>query len=485
LRRADLVLGGMGAAVVLSWVAIALVHIHDRFELTHVGGARMALAQYAAHHAAIYPPLAGGGFFGGTRFMPLPIVLHALVSHVTGEFLVSGKVLSYAAMAVLLTLVYVGLRRVRCPRGLAMALAAMVLLTQAGFELGTGVYADAVPVALQLGSIIVLRSTYRRRILASGVLCALALFSKQSALWAPAASAIWLLLKDRRACVRFMATFAGSAAVLLGVFAVATHGRIGSVLALTFSGELGNGISRSLTALGWFAVGAIPLAFVVPLTAFAFVRAVGRREPTLYQLGFVFALAILVVILSDVGTSWNHSVDVVVLASLVTGELVGSEVGSETGSWVRAATAITVALALVVSFALVMAAPASNAVRSLGGGTTPRALAVPPLRRFVRPGDSMLSQDPSIPVLFGQRPVIEDPFMLLRVGRDHPQWLRPLIRSIRSRTFDEIVLMESIRTAPRWYFSEWEMGTPVIRAVAHAYRLQAHAEGYYIYVPRR
>jgi hypothetical protein len=475
----------LAGAVVASWAFLAVAHAHDRFQLTHVGGARMALAQYAAHHVAIYPPIADGGFFGGTRFMPIPVALHAALSRLTGEYLASGKLLSYAAMAALLVLTFVALRRVRCPRGVAAGLAALILLTQAGFEVGTGIYADALPVALQLGAVLMVMSDCRRRLGWAGTLCAVALFTKQSALWGPAAIGLWLFLRDRRGAVRFTVAFVGSLALLFGVALAVTQGRILSVLALTFSGELGNGVSRSLTALGWFPVGAVPWALLTPFVVLALVRAVRHRRASLFQLCLVAAFGILAVVLSDVGTSWNHSLDVVVLASLVTGELLGTMPRDSTsGSWVRGAGVVTITVAMVLSSALMMASPVSAAVRQLIRGTTPPAIALPPLNGYIRPGDRVLSQDPSIPVLYGHRPVIEDPFMLLRVGREHPHWLRPLIASIRARRFDEVVLMEGIHSAPPWYFSEWEMGSPVIGAIRDSYRFEARGDGYFVYVPR-
>jgi hypothetical protein len=273
--------------------------------------------------------------------------------------------------------------------------------------------------------------------------------------------------------------------LLFGVAELVTHGRINSVMALTFSGELGNGVSRSLTALGWFPVGAIPWALLAPFAIFALARSITRRHVTLFQLCLVAAFAILVVILSDVGTSWNHSLDVVVLASLVVGELWGAEAGHQgVASWRRGVGIVTVIAAMVVSYALVMAKPVTGAVRSLVRGTVSSEIALPPLHRYIRSGDDVLSQDPSIPVLYGHRPVVEDPFMLLRVGRAHPRWLHPLIRSIRTQRFDEVILMEDIHTAPRWYFTEWEVGSPVTSAIDGSYRLEARADGYYIYVPR-
>ena len=88
----------VSAGVLGACVLLAAAHVDDRYKLDHVSGARIALAQYV-NEGTLYPELDDGRFYGGTRFMPLPVLLHAAVAKLTGEYLVSGKLLGYAAMA--------------------------------------------------------------------------------------------------------------------------------------------------------------------------------------------------------------------------------------------------------------------------------------------------------------------------------------------------------------------------------------------------
>ena len=87
--------------VFVAWLFLAAVHVDDRYRLDHVSGVRMALAQYF-DRGTLYPPLYDGQFYGGTRFMPIPIVLHGSLAKLTGEYLISGKLLGYAVMLALL-----------------------------------------------------------------------------------------------------------------------------------------------------------------------------------------------------------------------------------------------------------------------------------------------------------------------------------------------------------------------------------------------
>src|SRR5262245_53752449 len=62
--------------IVLVWAFIVIAHARDTYLLTHVSGNRMALARYL-DEGVLYPPLYDGHNYGGTRIMPLSIVLHA------------------------------------------------------------------------------------------------------------------------------------------------------------------------------------------------------------------------------------------------------------------------------------------------------------------------------------------------------------------------------------------------------------------------
>lgn len=115
----------MSLLVVLSWLVGAIAHADD-----HVSGTWMALAA-SANSGTLYPPLYDGHFFGGTRFMPVPILLQAGAARVSGEYLVSAKSLSYLLAAALLVLTFVLLRR-RCPTPVALMLSSTILVTGTG-----------------------------------------------------------------------------------------------------------------------------------------------------------------------------------------------------------------------------------------------------------------------------------------------------------------------------------------------------------------
>ena len=137
---------------VLAVAAVALVvavHVDDRYAVDHASGARIALARHAAH-GVLYPPLVAADSVGGTRFMPLPVLLHAGLSRLTGEYLVSGKLLALAAMLAVGLVMFLVLRRRGCPLPLSAGLVGVVLTTQTGLLAVTGLRGDSLPLLLQL-----------------------------------------------------------------------------------------------------------------------------------------------------------------------------------------------------------------------------------------------------------------------------------------------------------------------------------------------
>ena len=107
----------VGLIALASTVLLAIVHLGDRYFVLTTSGVWMGLADYA-RHGLIFPADHGGDSFAGTRYMPLPVLLHAGLASLTGEYLTSGKLLGLLSLAVLCLLVFALFRR----SGLGLAL---------------------------------------------------------------------------------------------------------------------------------------------------------------------------------------------------------------------------------------------------------------------------------------------------------------------------------------------------------------------------
>jgi hypothetical protein len=91
---------------------------------------------------------------------------------------------------------------------------------------------------------------------------------------------------------------------------------------------------------------------------------------------------------------------------------------------------------------------------------------------LVKSGDTILSEDPYIPVALGERPTILDPFMQLRIEATHPAWRDELVRRIERREFDEVILLQRATPWDAWYQS-LHLGSTVVRAIRRNYRFEA------------
>jgi hypothetical protein len=163
------------AIVVAMVAALAVVHVDDRYGVSAASGVWMGLAA-AAHDGVWYPPVYAHGFFGGTRYMPLPIVLQLGGHLVSNEYLVSAKLLIYAVNVALYALVFRAARRQSGSRVVAFAIVATVLTSSAAATTTLGFRWDALATLLQLAAVeLVLGKTTSRATVSGGLLCRLAI----------------------------------------------------------------------------------------------------------------------------------------------------------------------------------------------------------------------------------------------------------------------------------------------------------------------
>ena len=474
----------IGALILASWIFLAVAHADDRYRLDHVSGARIALAR-SAQEGVLYPELFDGERYGGTRFMPLPFVVHALVAGITDEYLLSGKLLAYAATLGLLATMVVALRRVRCPTPLQILLPALVLTTPTALSASMSLRADVLPLVLQLLAVVLVTGGERTSVvIVAGVLAALALFTKTTALWAPLAIVVWLLFRGRGRLGWFIASYVGSSVALLVAFIVASDGRIiENVLGLAASGvDAGSIVLAPYRLIHLLVSDATPAWAILPLAGVVVWLASIERRASIYVVGLAFAVLVLLVVLTDVGTGWNQLIDVVVLAAIVTGELAGrvdAPTRTEGGRHRLGAVIVGVALLWISTVGLVTLVPDVRA--TISGELDSRAI---PLEGLADADTAILSEDPYVPVSLGQPPVVLDPFMLLRLGRDRPEAVQELIARIRSQEFELVVLVEPLEPLDSSWWNEQHFGSDVVGAIDRAYRFAGRVEGYYLYEPR-
>jgi hypothetical protein len=480
-----LLLALAGGAAVAVFILVAAVHLGDNYHVDHVAGAWMGLAWYASD-GVLYPALVEDGYFGGTRYMPLGIVLNAGAAEVSGEYLVSGKVLALAVMAALLTLVYLAARDVGCSPRAALGTVGAVIATLVALFAGTTIYGDALPVLLQLAALVVLgRSTGRRGAAGAGLLAALAFGAKLSGLWGLAAGLLWLLWRDRGRALPFAAAAGGTILVILILSYVASDGRFDeNVLGLAgvrdkAPGELlADTPSKTFDLLLHNAAATLVL-LPLALGALVFFGLRGQLQPL--DLGLLLAGGITLVVMTDVGAGFNHLLDLTVLVPLVVARAL-AEAGDRP---LRIVLAAAIVLGTAISL-IDLRSDVREAASAAAHRETPKHLRAPALtQRLKRP---VFSEDPSILIERGERPLVLDSYMLLRILEDDRKAESKLVSRFGRREFVTVVLIMDLDLDDPWW-SESHLGIGVARAIKRDYRFVRKVPGpvfaYRLYAPRR
>jgi hypothetical protein len=120
---------------------------------------------------------------------------------------------------------------------------------------------------------------------------------------------------------------------------------------------------------------------------------------------------------------------------------------------------------------------------SLRTGTTTERYNARPLADAVAPGDTLLSEDPSIPILLGQLPIVADPFMLRRLDEVQSETVDVLVGRIERGTFDHVALINPLDADDAWW-RDYHFGLRIVRALRKSYVLIGQVDGYYLYQPR-
>src|SRR5262245_21241830 len=125
-----LVAAAVGVLGLGSWLVLAAAHRDDLYRVGFVGGAWLELVRSAAH-GLFYPPLFDGGYFGGTRYMPLTILLMSGLTKITHNELLAARLVTDASAIAVAALVYYVLRVARVPVSIRLLLLGALAITLA------------------------------------------------------------------------------------------------------------------------------------------------------------------------------------------------------------------------------------------------------------------------------------------------------------------------------------------------------------------
>jgi hypothetical protein len=487
--------GALAAVTLLGYAVVAWVHAGDRYNVDFMAGIWIALASYV-NSGTLYPALYDGSSFGGTRYMPVYFVLHSVIVHaVGGDYVLAGKLLSLVVVVAMVGLTFVIIRCSDVPRYFALLLAVLVLLTGPGFHAATSIRADALATLLQLAAVALIAHQGPARAVPAAALAALAVFTKLSALWAPAAISVWLLLQHRRAFFVFVTCFVGAVLASTCTVQLISHGRfLDNLATMAFSGiDSGFAFKKSTIYTLEMLMSEAPAAWaLLPFVLGSCVLASHRRQLTVYHYAWLASAIILAVVMADTGTDANHFIEPIVLGAILLGTLWSTER--------RDASPIRIVLAIAVLWvggnALVfqLRAHAQEVVNPLRGGTYPRpcgasagryCVAADQLLARIQTAHRVLAEDPSISVARGELPVVLDPWAIPKIAARHPEWVAELTNRVDAAEFDYVILILRHETVDP-QFSLWyrdEFGKTLMSAVKRRYIWVGEIDGFHLYEP--
>jgi hypothetical protein len=476
--------------VLAAYVVLAVAHVNDRYQINFCSSAYASLAAYV-NHGVFYPELYDGVRYGGTRYMPLEFTLHAGLARLTGEYLVSGKLLAYFLTLVVSLELWCIARGLRCPQSVALATISLILLTQCGLLAFTTIRGDLLPVACQLAALLLVRRevTQTKAALAS-VLCAGAFLAKFSAVWAALAIAVYLLVHHRRCLPAFL----GVAVVSVGLALLACHwlsaGRMqANFAALSVAGVSTKDVALAPMLLLWkLGRSGTGVTFLVPAMIVEAVAAAYQRRATVFHYGLYACLLTTLVVYTDRGSDTNHLLDVVILAAVMCASLWGAlpPVGERTGG-IRVGVGLALVWVLFSGSVNMLVFPVLGAIRSVQEHRVEAEFVSPPLSDLFAGEGPVLSEDAWVELSAGRLPTISDAYSLARMSAAHPELAQPLVQRVEAREFRYVILLQRLdaKTPPtdRYQWEDRAFGRQIVAALRQNYELLGEREGYFIYIP--
>jgi hypothetical protein len=461
------------AAVLMVVLAVVPHRISESGYLNHVSGAYAALADDLAQ-GVLYRPLVSELGYGGTRYFPIQFVAHGLLVLFGLSLRAAGHLLSLLAGGLLLWAAArslsrgaVGQARTAAPAVLAWAGAALALASRTPFMALAGIRGDILPVAIAVLGLALLprrERSYRSLFLAS--LClGTAIMTKPTVVWAPAGAFLALLAaREVRPALRLAALVTG---VIVVEFLIAHWVSRGEMLTSFQACASGGGFKLKLFFGNLARLRPGELIWVLAGVGLTLAR--GRRAlaDPLCAAGVV-CLPLTLFLLSGTGIHINHLIDVSTLGALSVAAALADKEARQV--WARralvAGTVLGLSEAVLLDGMLLQRGELEQAVAAIPPGPAP-----------------ILSEQPWIPLLAGERPFLTDAYSLRLTRKFSPAVDRDFMESLARCRFRAVVLIGKLEGNDDWYnlaqfgpgFKERLQATYVSKGV-----IGAHV----IYVPR-
>ncbi len=390
-----------------------------------------------------YRPILSEIGYGGTRYVPLHFVLHAGLIRMFNAPVAAAYAIAYAAGLALFAGLFRCMRKVDVPAPLAAAcamLAFSALCVHAClYQLRPDILASAFNI-WGLSFCIAPKQGRVRWIFWAAILFALAFLTKFTTVFGVAAAVLYLVTIKRR---RDAAMLAGVTLVLSFIALLAIHAASGgraleSFLACATGGTTLRTLLNGPYRFFYTSRMDIPFLSLFAASLFALMARLRNGYRDLPIILFVLTLGATVIIASDMGAGINHFIDMQIAAAFLCAVQISR---TPTNAVVRYALpacgaigAITIIAALIYAgtyFEDSRYVQQDHIINLVGDGAQP-----------------LLSDDPWIPILAGERPIVLDNYLMRTISENDPAIAADLFKKIDHRFFRAAILFYG-KKAPR------------------------------------
>jgi hypothetical protein len=444
---ADGMPGGLGRLPAwAAWAAAGLVVVYTartlatylpaHANLNHVSGTWTALAMDLAS-GTFYRPLWSPDGYGGTRYFPLCFTLHAALIRLGIGPLNAGHLLTIVSALALLAGAYRLMRTLGAGVRLSLPCSVLILAPVASQVALTRIGGDVLPAALNVWGFVCCGGAMdaargRRKVAAAAVLFTLAFAAKVTSLYGAAAAILaFYLAGRRRAALGLFAFTSLGVALVLACTYVASGGRFLEIMAACASGgtTLHYGIRGPVRLLHTMDKDGIDtILLVTSLGGLALAWRRSWRE--LSGLALLASVLALCAIFGSPGTASNHFIDFTALSLVFLAVQTGRRRVTP-----LLLTIVSASVIVAMAFGLATRPPVSRAER-YGVDQAVRVVE----RLGSDPRHPVLSLDPLLPVMAGQRPYLLDLFMYEIIAERFPGARRQMLLQLRDHYFSAVIM---------------------------------------------
>ncbi len=413
----------------------------DAIPTGNTSGVWAAIANDFAE-GVLYRPVFDESGYGGTRYMPLFFVLYGLLISFFNDPVTAGVSLSLTAMIFLDLGIYFLLREMGVPKSIAIPLTFLAHTSLSFQKLTLETKGDFFAAAMNVWGILLALKHLRTHswallTLSAGFFLA-AIFTKFTTIGGLAVVTLLFLIRKKYSSAIFLVGLIGVSTLTLlwGVNEISEGRALAAFQACALGGF---NFDYAMKTPLWFLTVTIqdPFFFAMMcLGIYLMTKIKAEQWKSFVPLYFAFTLASTFAIFSSPGTDSNHLIDLHVTCIL----LMAIQFKKEE----RFSKMYNFCFIFIIAGNLFMAIPGTLSIKDhLELKGRPTRATVQAIQEELGPQiKNLLSENPLVPLLMGQRPIVMDAFSLRLMAQKSPEVQADFTQKIENHFFEAIVLQD-------------------------------------------